>query len=402
MGLRGLTRPLTPQEILLLPPSELRQKFEKAEILTEDNFDAVDSLRKIIKNTDYNPLGFILHINPTLDCNFNCWYCYEKHKRGTRMDAGTLKATLAFIENQMRQKPELRNFQVAFFGGEPLLGFDAVIRPIVDKLEELGTRYNISTSIQLTTNGLLASERVIKYFAKHPATFQITLDGHRSYHNKVRNSGAKNGSYDIILHNIQELALNGSHVIVRINYTAENYISVPDIIADLLRFPPQIRTNIIVDFQRVWQDEGKGPMENIKRTVLSCASKLREAGYVVSTHFCHSTSAQSCYGDRLNYMLINYDGGVYLCTARDFTEENSAGALTADGTVVWKDDAKQRRMDAKFSKAICHECRIAPICGGGCCQRAIERIDTEECLYGYTEQDKDNIVTDRFEAIFMQ
>ncbi len=43
----------------------------------------------------------------------------------------------------------------------------------------------------------------------------------------------------------------------------------------------------------------------------------------------------SCYADKINQMTVNYDGGVYKCTARDFNEKNRLGQLCDDGTVLW-------------------------------------------------------------------
>ncbi|HCD77599.1 MAG TPA: hypothetical protein DEQ27_04570, partial [Prevotella sp.] len=54
-----------------------------------------------------------------------------------------------------------------------------------------------------------------------------------------------------------------------------------------------------------------------------------------------------------------------------------------------------------FSKQVCHDCRIAPICGGGCVQKAFEkRYEGNECIYGYSEKDIDDIIVSRFDYKF--
>mgnify|MGYP007024197075 FL=1 len=51
-------------------------------------------------------------------------------------------------------------------------------------------------------------------------------------------------------------------------------------------------------------------------------------------------------------------------------------------------------------KPVCRVCRIAPICGGGCKQRALESINDESCTLNYSEEDIDNIIKNIFEYSF--
>lgn len=110
---------------------------------------------------------------------------------------------------------------------------------------------------------------------------------------------------------------------------------------------------------------------------------------------------QSCYGDKTNHVLINYQGDLFGCTARDFTNENRIGYLDDQGTPHYDKEKIHIRRVAKLGKAICKNCRIAPICGGGCRQKASEAFDYESCTMGYSEEDIDNKILDIFEYEFM-
>ena len=108
-----------------------------------------------------------------------------------------------------------------------------------------------------------------------------------------------------------------------------------------------------------------------------------------------------CYGDKRNHVLINYNGDVYSCTARDFTGQNRTGYLNKKGIIEWSIDIDER-FAKKFCKPICHRCRIAPICGGGCIQKTIELEQNPNCPFGYTEKDIDQVILDRFEFFFIK
>src|SRR5690606_21288718 len=95
---------------------------------------------------------------------------------------------------------------------------------------------NIHPEIGFTTNGFLINERFIDYFneKKIDCSFQITLDGHKEDHNKVRFVNSKTGSYDKIVQNIHSIVKNQYLVSVRVNYTDKNIKESKKIIYDFL------------------------------------------------------------------------------------------------------------------------------------------------------------------------
>ena len=64
------------------------------------------------------------------------------------------------------------------------------------------------------------------------------------------------------------------------------------------------------------------------------------------------------------------------------------------------DVLRESRLKSRFSKKICWTCRIAPYCGGGCAQRAYESGNTNECIYGYSDTDIDNLILKLFEQTY--
>lgn len=143
---------------------------------------------------------------------------------------------------------------------------------------------------------------------------------------------------------------------------------------------------ITVDMQVVWQEEDKGSiidrmdgMVAAFREKSICASKMDFRGF--------------CYADRRNGCLVNYNGDVYKCTARDFTNTPRDGYLDAGGEIVWENDSLERRMRSKFSNPHCAVCRIFPLCHGGCSTNSLEM--TDYCLHNFSDEEKDMVVKDR-------
>lgn len=378
-------------------PSLYRQLLDVKAIVADDT-DEVEQVRTLIRSVDEDDTCYHLHINPTVDCNFHCWYCYENHVRGSKMSEKTRTAVERLIDNIVAEHLHLQVFDLSFFGGEPLMYFSPVVRPLMDHLEAVCREREIEPVFQFTTNGYLLSDAMVHYFEDKNVSFQITLDGYRDHHDKTRFPAAGSGSFDRIVSHVKTLVRHQHVVVLRINYTSDILDGVGRIRDEFDDLEQDVRPLVRVDFQRVWQDDGKSANENgVEEQVYGLIRKFREGGFAAGSPRTLDRVRCSCYGDKRNYALVNYDGNVFCCTARDFTEANRAGVLTEDGQLLFDHDEKERRMKSKFSRPVCFQCRIAPICGGGCTQKAVESPADGRCLYGYTDASIDERVLERFD-----
>ncbi|OMP75118.1 radical SAM protein [[Flexibacter] sp. ATCC 35208] len=363
--------------------------------IVNDDLDEIEQVKNIVNQVDNNDTLFELHINPTMNCNFKCWYCYETHIKDSKMDEDTKLNTLRFVSAILEQMPNLKELSISWFGGEPLLYFKKVVAPLLEKVKTLCTDKGVMFTSSMTTNALLINQEIADQAKSNNLSFfQITLDGHRERHDKVRFISEGKGSYDAIVSNIKLLLKNQLTVLVRINCSPETLPGLNDILTDFEELNETDRSYLSFDIHKVWQE-----LENIDDQDLRDARwYYREKGFKVDTAS-HDTVLGSCYGDHRNHATINYNGEVFKCTARDFTTNNSEGILSDDGKILWN-PKYEKRMSSKFKNKPCLECKIMPICNGGCSQQAIEHEGIDYCVYDFDEDKKKQMVIERFlEAI---
>ncbi len=368
------------------------------EYLVGKETEEVEKVRELVKQVDENHDSFLLTINPTMNCNFKCWYCYETHIKKSSLSDEMLEKIGKFI-TKTAAKPGMNLFNVAFFGGEPLLYFKRDVVPLINSLQEECQKNKVDYAVSFTTNGYLVDDNFISYFKSKGITpaLQITLDGYKEQHDLVRYVSSSKGSYDAIINNVRLLLNNHFPVRLRVNYTAENIGNTHLIATEFDDIPENIKKNfLLIDFHRVWQDSKNDDTGVIVEQNLD---KLKEAGLKVK-HMVPNNVRESCYADKRNSAVINYNGDLYKCTARDFTSANRVGYLNDGGELVWEDNYLERRMDVKFKNKPCLSCRLLPICNGGCSQHAIEALGVKEyCVYYGDESMKDDVVKAKVKEI---
>lgn len=305
-------------------------------------------------------------IMPTLNCNFSCWYCYESHSQGF-IKKEALDAVYLFCEKVIKSH-KYKRFQLDWFGGEPMLYFRKAMYPLSLKVKALCKSEKVTFIHSITTNGYLINENIINGIkAIGLNTFQITLDGNRECHNKIRFTHSDHDTYMRLVNNIVLLCRNIDHIdmTVRINYTPSN-IQTLDLIAD--DFPEDVRSRIFVQPQLVWQfKEGINPQTG---RIEDKINVFKEKGYNVPNS---CDRARYCYAESMSQFVINYDLDVYKCTARDFKDKgNSVGHLELDGTFVPSSHYYDYCVPSQMEHDECLACKLLPSCLGCCIQKCIE------------------------------
>lgn len=361
--------------------------------IVSNETDEVQKVKDVVNEAELlQEKSYILTINPTMNCNFKCWYCYETHIKESKMTLDTIQSVVNHVKHVLATKPHLETFTLSWFGGEPMLYFHKTVVPILQQITPLFAERNVDFHSGFTTNGFLINQQVIDLCKEHHAAFyQITLDGHRERHNQVRYVTKERGSYDEILANIKLSLKNEVTVSVRVNVSEETLENVIKISDDFKELTEKERDYLNFSFHEVWQEE-----KELTRDIQEVVNAFRDCGF--NTHFQGTntdTMRNSCYADKKNHATINYNGDVFKCTARDFESASREGQLQEDGQIIWNEIYK-KRMSSKFKNAPCLSCKMLPVCNGGCTQQALEHDGIDYCVYNFDEEKKTDIIRDKY------
>ena len=184
-------------------------------------------------------------------------------------------------------------------------------------------------------------------------------------------------------------------ITLRFNCTGNNVRTFVDVLADLKNWSTEEKSKIRIDLQQVWQDTPRTDVDMQVEFKKIRELFMKEGFYVNEVR---AVSPSRCYGDHANHFIVNYNGDLYKCSARDFTKENREGVLTSDGDLEWNEKRAVRER-IKYGNAACIACRIYPLCHGGCSQGKLEQQGVNGCIKHYTELNKVKIVRDRVEFL---
>lgn len=355
--------------------------------------DADETEAYIRKREEYERSSgeYTITINPTLACNMSCWYCYESHKNMPAMSADVKQSVLLLIDKLLADN-KLKKLNLSFFGGEPLLYFDKVVVDIINHAKMQCKAFDAKLSIHFTTNAYLLTDSVLKQLEGLDVSFQITIDGGKQVHDSVRKTKGGEPTYARIVEHIHQTLSHGFPVGVRFNYTTKSIPSFIDVVKDFSHLQQEQKQLVNFTFQRVWQDN-EGDADQVGQQVEHIERAFEQAGLFVNN--AKSYIVPYCYADGVNTAVVNYNGDLFKCTARDFAPKSKEGTLAADGTLRWNERLR-KRMSIRHGSDTCLQCRIYPICHGGCSQMKLEAPDgISSCPKGYDDDKIQEIMEGR-------
>jgi uncharacterized protein len=351
---------------------------------------AIEKKEKKLNTESY----FRLTLNPTMDCNLKCWYCYETHEPNSRVSREIMKSIKLLIKNKI-ENPKIKKIVLSFFGGEPLLEFESTILPLIFYTKELCDLHTKELSLGFTTNAVLLTPEVIDIIASTglKVHIQVPFDGGEKYHNKIKKNSSRKGTYNITISNIKYAMKKEFSVSIRCNYTLDNIDSFEELI-DRFKDDCSSQRNFRFSFQPIWQTSSD------EKLVMPKVKKLGEILEEYKINYNDKRSsvfASACYADRPDSIVVNYNGNIYKCTAQDFIPEYREGVLNKDGTITYNERYTDR-MGMRFSSEACQKCSILPICNT-CSQKKLNQFLDTTCARGISEEDKYNIIKSRVELI---
>lgn len=363
---------LSPEKYMAQYPQFL-SKLQKSGFVVDESVDELHAVRLkhegLLEGEEYR-----LMVLPTYSCNLRCWYCTQDHRNVT-MDKELVARVGRHIEKYLFSHQGIRRFHLSWFGGEPLLVYDTVCeltRQSRDTCKKLGVEF----SCHMTTNATLLNERRVETLGALGVTsFQITVDGCRDLHDRVKT--IHNGSsYDRIIRNVCHIArlIPDSTCFLRYNYTAEN-LDADHFVSELCSsLPMDVRQHLQLDVCKVWQESPLSiDTEHLSR-IFDDASRH---GFHPQASFCGL-----CYADHSHFATIFPNGRVGKCDNLDM--DSLPGTLEEDGDIVWHGDVEYLRSAIFERGSVCRECRHLPICWGPCPMKR-ERMhlagQVNTCLY---------------------
>ena len=346
-------------------------------IISDNDTDDYLKYKASITNIRKQRTGMHLTLAPTMDCCFRCHYCFEKYKEKKYMTPEIMDQIIKYVTSY----PELKNIKITWFGGEPLMAVPQ-IEEFYDKFRDIWQEPFISNII---TTGYHIDKESIRVMQKVGiSSVQITLDGMKETHNKVKHLPSGEDVFERILSNIE--LLNDSapeiNITIRVNLTLENkeeYIPLHKLC--LTRFYG--RSNITISPAFVL-DRGTGDICRSNNNIFF--GHIERSKFILNLAKNGINSVFVRYPEPFfnecairNEMAIAFDpeGYAYKCWEVIGNKEYAIGKLNDDGILT---DINQTVLNRQlygadtFDDPACSKCKYLPICNGGC---PIQRIENK-------------------------
>lgn len=356
-------------------------------------------------------------ITPTMNCNARCYYCFERGVHHVDMSVETAQLIVNFICKNADNNP----ITIHWFGGEPLLRQD-----IIDYITKGLKTNNVKFLSRMTTNGYLMDETVIKHAVKewNLCLVHITIDGIGEEYDKVKsyiNHSPKTSAFDRVIGHIQTLLDYDLKVRLRINYNPMEAHHVSEIIDYLLdRF--HYNANMAIQPKPIFSDskaippitnkynaKEKHPLIEAQEYEEKCKERLKEdethyrAEFKPFCHYKQRIGKEDVYSKILNkYSLlpkninclgvcnstcaIDSIGNIFTCHLLLGQTKEYASGNVVNGIV---DNENQKYYNNyELTEKKCMNCRLLPLCQGGCKYKHKWYKSNQGCLgiYGTAEE----------------
>lgn len=346
--------------------AELEAAYQAGAIFTEEDILLADLHDLPIKAICLN----IAHA-----CNMKCRYCFASQGNfglnTALMPLETGRRTLDFL---IEKSGPIKNLEVDFFGGEPLLNSDMLMELVVygrQREEESGKHFNFT----LTTNALLLDDTIIDFVLNNNISVILSLDGRPETNDRHRILNNGEGSYQLILPNIQKIVekkpisyyIRGTFTRHNLDFSRDLQ-HILDLGFDAVSLEPAVGPKNDYSIQKADLPQVLEEYERLTDLLCSYHKSGREVHFF---HYNLDLQKGPCLAKRhsgcgagVEYLVVTPEGDIYPCHQFVGEDEFLMGNIYSgklDGEISQKFVNNRLR-----NKEDCMRCWARYFCGGGC------------------------------------
>lgn len=319
-----------------------------------------------------------LTLAPTMDCCFRCHYCFEKYKEANYMSPAIMDRIVDYVTSYS----ELKFIKITWFGGEPLMA----VSQMEEFYDKFRSKWDKPFTSNIITTGYHIDQEAIRIIKKVGITsVQITLDGMKETHNKVKHLPSGEDVFERVLSNVELLSENAPEIgiVLRVNLTRENAHEYPEL-CKLCAARFEGRKNINI-----------APAFVLDRSISNCdvcTEKSTLFNHRDRSEFILDLARRGFNSSFLRYpepffnecairndmaVAFDPDGYAYKCWEVIGNKEYAIGKLNEHnilGDINEKVLNRQLYGADIFDDPVCSKCKYLPICNGGC---PIQRIQNK-------------------------
>ena len=353
----------------------VRNGFITNTIEQENNLICIENIEK---SKEYPFLR--VQIQPTYDCQLACNYCGQDH-RNLYMSKTIENKLAAYIENILSSN-NYKGLSIGWFGGEPTMSNNQIFR-LTSVLRGICEKFKIQYQAKLCTNGYQLSDEVIKHCINELclSEIQVTLDGPRNIHNKLRPTVNGNGSYDNILENLHRLINVDANIKLRCNVCNENINHVKQLIDALCENKIENKLRFYIRSIYYW---GQKELKNIITPQDFAKFEIDILQYMLDrgmkTNLLPQRVYRTCFAQDKDSFLVDPLGRLFNCdevtpvSEYETIERNKYQIGDLESGI---DNSKRKIIGSFHDKILqgkypCTHCIMYPTCAGLCHLRWIE------------------------------
>ncbi len=362
-------------------------------MVVPNTFDELDFLRMRYQRSRNGNGTLGLTILTSLGCNFDCPYCYED-KTPALLSDGVAGHILRLVDDSL---PNMSRLDVTWFGGEPLLGKDQLLR-LSDQFIARCEENDVDYSASIITNGWHLTKDTVRELAdRHVVHAQVTLDGPPDIHEKYRPVKGGGRSFQRIVDNLQAAA-DAFDVHVRVNVDAGNLgyseelvqiLAAEGFAGRLIIYPGRIINETDVAAAPAATYSGACfSGEDFSEIEIEFFAMVERYGF--RSRALPQPIATPCVAVRATDLIIGAKGELWKCWDNVGDEASIIGNIESYEVINSGLD-KWLEYDP-FQDEECVDCVALPVCMGGCAHHSFASEDRSARCVSFRHNGVDRVV----------